>query len=120
MGSMVLLDLMGGVALLIPHGDHVRFGSKADISLSCRDVRFTPKSGHRSAPSGCPLCAKSRLMHCSKESLYSITSSAPASKDGGMVRRSAFAVFRLTTSSNLVGACTGRSAGFSPLRMRST
>src|SRR6516164_9156733 len=27
---------------------------------------------------------------------------------------------RLITSSYLVGACTGRSAGFSPLRMRST
>jgi hypothetical protein len=26
----------------------------------------------------------------------------------------------LITSSYLVGACTGRSAGFSPLRMRST
>ena len=33
---------------------------------------------------------------------------------------SAFAVFRLMTSSNLVGSMTGRSAGFSPLRMRST
>ena len=36
------------------------------------------------------------------------------------VRPSAFAVLRLITSSYLVGACTGRSAGFSPLRMRST
>ena len=35
-------------------------------------------------------------------------------------RPSALAVFRLITSSYLVGACTGRSAGFSPLRMRST
>ena len=40
--------------------------------------------------------------------------------DGGMVRPSALAVLRLITSSYLVGACTGRSAGFSPLRMRST
>ena len=32
----------------------------------------------------------------------------------------AFAVLRLITSSYLVGACTGMSAGFSPLRMRST
>src|SRR5207245_689377 len=39
---------------------------------------------------------------------------------GGMSRPSAFAVLRLTISSYLVGACTGRSAGFSPLRMRST
>ena len=30
---------------------------------------------------------------------------------------SAFAVLRLITSSNLVGCCTGRSAGFSPLRI---
>src|SRR5262249_44839459 len=30
------------------------------------------------------------------------------------------AVLRLMTSSNLVGCCTDRSAGFSPLRMRST
>src|SRR5262249_5533362 len=47
---------------------------------------------------------------------YSITSSASASKFGGTVRPSAFAVLRLMISSNFVGACTGRSAGFSPLR----
>jgi hypothetical protein len=35
-------------------------------------------------------------------------------------KASVFAVLRLITSSYLVGACTGRSAGFSPLRMRST
>ena len=51
---------------------------------------------------------------------YSITSSARASTDGGTVRPSALAVLRLMTSSYLVGACTGRSAGFSPLRIRST
>jgi hypothetical protein len=38
---------------------------------------------------------------------------------GGMVIPSALAILRLTASSYLVGACTGRSAGFSPLRMRS-
>ena len=51
---------------------------------------------------------------------HSITSSARASSDGGTSKPSALAVFRLITSSYLVGACTGRSAGFSPLRMRST
>src|SRR4030095_6952585 len=45
---------------------------------------------------------------------YSITSSARASTVRGRSRPSAFAVFRLITSSYLVGACTGRSAGFSP------
>ena len=52
--------------------------------------------------------------------LHSITSSARSRIDGGMVMPSASAVLRLTTNSYLVGACTGRSAGFSPLRMRST
>src|SRR5262245_48087539 len=51
---------------------------------------------------------------------HSMTSSARASKVGGTVRPSALAVFKLITKSNLVGACTGKSAGFSPLRMRST
>src|SRR5262249_37067626 len=53
-------------------------------------------------------------------SLHSITSSARARSVGGTARRSALAVLRLMTSSNLVGACTGRSAGFAPRRMRST
>ena len=51
---------------------------------------------------------------------HSITSSARASSVGGTSRPSALAVLRLITSSYFVGACTGRSAGFSPLRMRST
>src|SRR5262249_28046049 len=52
--------------------------------------------------------------------LHSIPASARASTVVGMSRPSALAVLRLMTSSNLVGACTGSSAGFSPLRMRST
>src|SRR5262245_59685432 len=51
---------------------------------------------------------------------HSITSSARASSVGGTSRPSAFAVLRLITNSNLVGCWTGRSPGFSPLRMRST
>src|SRR4029450_2015905 len=51
---------------------------------------------------------------------YSITSSARPSNDRGTVRPSALAVFRLMTSSYLVGACTERLAGFSPLRVRAT
>src|SRR5262249_34958944 len=58
--------------------------------------------------------------HFQPPSLHSITSSARASTVGGISSLSAFAVLRLMTSSYLVGACTGRSAGFSPLRMRST
>ena len=51
---------------------------------------------------------------------HSITSSARASSVGEISRPSAFAVLRLMISSNLVGCITGRSAGFSPLRMRPT
>src|ERR1700730_12380421 len=60
---------------------------------------------------------KAAVSRCSKRS-YSITSSAMASKPGGKVRPSVFAVFRLITNSNLVGWMTGKSAGFSPLRIR--
>src|SRR5215211_2700482 len=51
---------------------------------------------------------------------YSITSSARASTVAGTSRPSVLAVLKLSTVSYLVGSCTGRSAGFSPLRMRST
>src|SRR5262249_10082790 len=51
---------------------------------------------------------------------HSITSSARASTDVGTSRPSALAVLRLITSSYSVGAWPGRSAGFAPLRMRST
>src|SRR5262249_37888716 len=47
---------------------------------------------------------------------YSITSSARASSVASTSRPSVLAVFRLITSSYLVGAWTSRSAGFSPLR----
>src|ERR1700737_3934069 len=49
---------------------------------------------------------------------YSITSSARASNIGGPVRPRALAVARLRISSTLVDCWTGRSAGFSPLRIR--
>ena len=51
---------------------------------------------------------------------YSITSSARRSNEGGTVRPSAFAVFMLMTSSNLVGCSTGRSEGLVPLSILST
>ena len=46
---------------------------------------------------------------------HSITSSAPTSSRSGTARPSAFAVFRLINSSNLVGCSIGRSNGFAPL-----
>src|SRR6516165_3409095 len=51
---------------------------------------------------------------------HSITSSARTRSVGGTSKPSIFAVFRLSTVSYLVGACTGSSAGLAPRRMRST
>src|SRR5215831_2313888 len=64
--------------------------------------------GHRAAEQSDELAA----LH------HSITSSARASSVAGTSMASALAVERLMTMSNFVGCATGRSAGFSPLRMR--
>src|SRR6516165_8808364 len=50
--------------------------------------------------------------------LLSITSSARASSLSGTVRPSAFAVLALMANSNFTVCWTGKSAGFSPLRIR--
>ena len=50
---------------------------------------------------------------------YWMTASARCSNVCGIVRPSAFAVFKLTTNSNLFGCSTGRSLGLAPLRIRS-
>jgi hypothetical protein len=83
-------------------------------------VRYTPLATELMRRNELTRCANRDLTHCSKRDRYSITSSARASSVGGTVRPSAFAVLRLITRSNLVGCSTGRSAGRSPLRMRST
>src|SRR5262245_8233033 len=44
----------------------------------------------------------------------------PCEHIGGTVSPSVLAVFRLITSSNLVGACRGRSPGLAPFKIRST
>ena len=44
-------------------------GQKQTLKRLHPYVRFTPKSGHRSTRRQCPLCAKSGLMHRSKQAL---------------------------------------------------
>jgi hypothetical protein len=63
------------------------------IALAAADVRFTPKSGHCRARMGCPLGAKSGLMHRSEVGRYSITSSARANNVAGIVTPTALDVF---------------------------
>src|SRR5262249_45442125 len=68
--------------------------------------RRATEQRHRSAPLHAPA--------------HSITWSAMACNVSDGVRPRAWAVFRLMTSSNLVGTSTGRSTVFAPRRMRST
>ena len=96
----------------------VRFGSGADIRPLNHDVCFTPKTGHRATGPQCPLRAISDHSRRSKRHAHSITSSASASSLSGISRPSDLAVLRLITNSNLSDRTTGRSAGFSPLRIR--
>src|SRR3974377_2352877 len=51
---------------------------------------------------------------------HSMTSSAVVSSEGGTVRPNIRAVSALMTSSNFVACTTGKSAGFSPLRLPTT
>ena len=48
---------------------------------------------------------------------HSITSSARARSEGGIVRPSALAVLKLMTNSSLVGNSTGKSLAFAPLNI---
>jgi hypothetical protein len=75
---------------------------------------------HNAFSAWCQELTSAAMQELSIFSRHSITSSARTSSVGGTSRPRALAVLRLITSSYLVGACTGRSAGFSPLRMRST
>ena len=76
---------------------------------------------HRDADTGVVLPARPSTIPCSSPApTYWITSSARSRSVGGKVIPSTWAVFRLRTSSNLVGCSTGRSAGFTPFKMRST
>ena len=96
--SWVKIGLRGGVRRCM-----TAFPPKADVEPRSYDV------------ANVPLAAVSNR---SKQYLYSITSSAMARSDGDTVRPSIRAVSVLMTSSNLVACTTGKSAGFSPLRMR--
>src|SRR6516164_5135945 len=64
-----------------------------------------------------PRCRRAAEQRDELAALHSITSSARVSRLSEILSPSVFAVFKLITSSNLVGCRTGRSAGFAPLRI---
>jgi len=88
-----------------------RFRPEAVVRFCSQQRRPMPHS----PPSMFGLDRRGRM-----ETGYSMTSSARPRIDCGNVRPSAFAVFKLTISSNFVGCWTGRSAGFAPFRILST
>src|SRR5260221_6974091 len=67
--------------------DMSQLGQNRKSSMRANVFRFAPKSGHCATESACPFCAKS-----GSEPVYSMTSSARASKAGGRVRPIALAV----------------------------
>jgi hypothetical protein len=101
----------------------------------CSDLGLTPRSA-----AGASIASPGPLKRCWAASLtevfhglaageqdrgggatpHSITSSARAKNERGIVRPSLLAVFMLMTSSNFVGCSTGKSAGFAPLSILST
>jgi hypothetical protein len=98
---------------------NVRFGSLATTSGARADVRYYPQSDRDSDLPGGRYVPAADICNAAN-SPYSMISSAATSRPGGTATPSAFAVLRLMIVSNLVAACTGRSAGLSPRRMRST
>src|SRR5262249_37592934 len=130
----ILARLAGAPTILDADVDIVGPAQLLHPLLECGDVearlRIVRDSGHQhaDAPHALALLRPPgdwpRRSRAAKRgelaTLHSITSSVRASSVGGIVNPSALAVLRLMTSSYLVGACTGSSAGFAPLRIRST
>src|SRR5262249_30424632 len=112
-GDVPTFDESGIIQALPDHRDEGRVdgrrtGAEQSNHWQRRLLRARPER-----PGGCRATEKRDEIAAP----HSITSSARASSVSGTVMPSALAVLRLMTSSYLVGACTGRSAGFSPLRM---
>src|SRR5712691_11979270 len=99
-----------------------RLGRGLSRRVSARSARWfrgTPKPKQRKSPHKWPRYQVWSNLSPGRDVAYSMTSSARASSIGGTSSPSARAVLRLITSSNLVGACTGRSPGLAPLKIRS-
>src|SRR5437667_8157516 len=113
--SEVLTDVMGMTGQAIIR-DIVAGQREPAVLAKHRNARVKASATEVPSPSGTLTLYSlpvSRRYHW-------ITSSARSSSDCGIVMPSAFAVFRLMTSSNLVGCSTGRSAGLVPRRTLST
>jgi hypothetical protein len=89
---------------------HISTLPNSEVGTRNCEVRFTPNTGHCRRDQPCPKSATTRLMHRSKQHLYSIASLARASNVCGTQRPSALAVVRLIRSSMRVsGKCRSTS-----------
>ena len=140
-GDVRFVPIADIVGWLFDHLVGARVQARRNVDALCRsgfevDHQFERGRFRRSAPSSlirrqtspafapkrtlvadmqCPLSANGR-----HRVIHSITSSARASSIGGTSIPSAFAVLALMMRRNRVGCSIGRSAGFTPLRTRST
>ena len=106
----------GGHASAFRLPRHVGVGLMAlKAALCALRVRSLSRCRRNHEPPALTLSARRRHWR-----IHSIMSSARSKKSWLTVKPSVLAVLRLITSSNLIGAWTGKSAGFAPLRMRST
>jgi hypothetical protein len=110
--ALAVFTLMAGP---MRSGLDVSVGSNSEVGARNRHVRFPPDSDQTADIAGGPFRANSR-----SGAAYSIASSARASKPAESERPIDLAAFEFITSSYFVGACTGKSAGFAPLSIRST
>src|ERR1700676_149132 len=103
------------VPQMIIRSPRVRPGKFVLVNTKRLLQQYPPNSRHLLSPSACLKGANngSRCPH-------SITSSARASSEGGIVTPSAFAVFKLTASKKLVGNSIGKSPGAVPRRILAT
>ena len=95
----------------------VRCGHACANADAGPNASTTPRATRRASAgmgTSSSVSAARRFAECPRSLPYSITSSARANSVGGTSRPGASAVFRLITSSNTVGCCTGKSAGLAP------
>src|SRR5262249_24441837 len=109
---VLALDVPSFIEALAERGSKGRIGRPGIDESDCRH-RWLLRA-RRERPRG----SRAADERDERAPFHSITSSAMASSPGGKLRPKALAVLRLITNSNLTDCMTGRSAGFSPLRIR--
>jgi Short C-terminal domain len=121
MGLIILLIIFVGLAAVIVWVADWASGARRYVALAALNRRLASGEIDRAEYEEMrKLIGRCSITSSAVISSYLITSSARASTASGMVRLSAFAVLRLTSSSNLVGCSTGISPGFVPCRILST